>query len=148
MPPLRLLHCLGLVGDLGSCLLGQVLHVFLHELHLGVQVSVPLVCILEFFFKLEVLHLKLINESLVLLFFVSELLVRLGKLVKFALELGKLGLEGAHGVFVRAAVVLQLRLELASFFAYLCVLLLDLSVFVLQRVPLFNQVLNVDLKVL
>lgn len=91
---------------MSSSLLRQVLHVLFHELNLCVQISVPLVGVLEFFLKLEVLHLKLVNMPFRFLLLVFVFLVGLGQLVQLVLELAEFGLKGGHGAFVSAAIVL------------------------------------------
>ena len=56
-PPLVLLNCAHLDPNLFPSLLGELLHVPLDELHLGIQVRVSLLRIFKLLFKLEVLHL-------------------------------------------------------------------------------------------
>jgi len=51
-----------------SSLLCHFLHVPFDKLNLCVQVRVPLVRVLKFFFQFEVPHLELVNRTLVLFF--------------------------------------------------------------------------------
>lgn len=66
--PFTLLHVAHLDLHLFTRLLRQLLHVALHELNLGVQVSVSNTGVFKFLFQLQVPDLKLMNLPLVLLF--------------------------------------------------------------------------------
>lgn len=70
-PPLGLLHSLGLIGDLLASFSRQVLHVSLHKLNLRIQILVALISVLKLLLQLEVLHFKLVDSPLILLFAVS-----------------------------------------------------------------------------
>ena len=94
---LILLCCAHLDLDLLSSVTRKLLHVSLHKLNLGVQVSVAQVSILQLLFKLEVLHLKVVDRPLELLLTFLQALVLLSKLSKFSRELCELLLKLIHG---------------------------------------------------
>jgi hypothetical protein len=107
---LSFLNLPNLNTNMFSSLLCHFLHVPFDKLNLCVQVRVPLVRVLKFFFQFEVPHLELVNRTLVLFFSFLHSDVWLGELTELMLELSELLVKLIHGILVCSPVVIKLSL--------------------------------------
>ena len=87
-------------------ILGELLHVALHEFHLGVQILVSLLSVLKLLFELQILDFQLVDGPLVLLLPAPHRFVGFGELVEFFREFPKFLIKLVHRLLVSLLVVL------------------------------------------
>ena len=90
------LHVAHLDLDLLTRLLGQLLHVALNELDLGIEVSIARMSIFELFFELQVSDLELVDLPLEFLLALFQVQVGLGELVELLRELREFLVKLVH----------------------------------------------------
>ena len=90
------LHVAHLDLDLLTRLLGQLLHVALNELDLGIEVSIARMSIFKLFFELQVSDLELVDLPLEFLLALFQVQVGLGELVELLRELREFLVKLVH----------------------------------------------------